>query len=93
MFAIFFKRLWDIALSALLLDLFSLVLIIITLLLLVVNRGKPFFFQHKSGFKEKKVRINKFMSINDKKNNEGILLPDNERITPLGRLIRLSSKD
>jgi len=42
---------------------------------------------------ERKIRIIKFKSMNNKKNADGILLPDNERITVMGKLIRSTSLD
>lgn len=61
--------------------------------MLFTNKEKPFFYQNRPGYEEKKLRIMKFKSMTDKKDTEGKLLPDNERITALGRFIRLSSLD
>jgi lipopolysaccharide/colanic/teichoic acid biosynthesis glycosyltransferase len=56
-------------------------------------RGNPFFTQARPGKGEKKIFIIKFKSMNDKKDKDGNLLPDVNRITPLGKFIRLTSID
>lgn len=93
MYQKFFKRLIDILASLILLILLSPVILIITLVLFFTNEGEPFFYQDRPGFMERKIRIIKFKSMNNKKNADGILLPDNERITVMGKLIRSTSLD
>lgn len=88
-----FKRLIDLLVALSLLILLSPLILIITVVLLFTNEGKPFFYQDRPGFKERKIRIMKFKSMTDKKDAEGKLLPDNERITAMGKFIRLSSLD
>ncbi|MGB3145040.1 MAG: sugar transferase [Maribacter sp.] len=87
------KRLLDflVALVALLVA-FPL-LLIITLALYIVNQGKPFFTQQRPGKKGNIFKIVKFKSMTDQKDDEGNLLPDFERMTPLGKFIRNSSLD
>lgn len=93
MYQKFFKRLIDILASLILLILLSPVILIITLVLFFTNEGEPFFYQDRPGFMERKIRIIMFKSMNNKKNADGILLPDNERITVMGKLIRSTSLD
>ena len=69
------------------------IILIITLVLFFTNEGKPFFYQDRPGYKQRKIRIVKFKSMNDKKDSEGKLLPDNERITAMGKFIRSTSLD
>lgn len=88
-----FKRLIDILVSLILLIILSPIILIITLVLLYANEGKPFFYQDRPGYKERKIRIMKFKSMNDKKDAEGKLLPDNGRITAMGKFIRSTSLD
>ena len=88
-----FKRLIDILISFSLLIILSPIILIVTVALIFNNKGKPFFYQDRPGYKEKKIRIVKFKTMTDKKDKEGNLLPDNERITNLGNIIRLSSLD
>ena len=88
-----FKRLIDILIASSLLIILSPIILIVTVVLIFTNKGKPFFYQDRPGYKEKKIRIVKFKTMTDKKDNEGNLLPDKDRITNLGNIIRLSSLD
>ncbi len=89
----FFKRILD-----LLASLFGFILslplfLIILLILLYTNKGKPFFFQHRPGKDEKIFSIIKFKTMNDKKDANGNLLTDVDRTTKIGNLIRKTSLD
>ncbi|MDR0769359.1 MAG: sugar transferase, partial [Dysgonamonadaceae bacterium] len=66
---------------------------IVSLLLCIANRGKVFFFQDRPGKNGKIFRIVKFKTMNDKKDKQGNLLPDMERLTNVGRFIRNASID
>jgi lipopolysaccharide/colanic/teichoic acid biosynthesis glycosyltransferase len=67
--------------------------IVITALLYIVNNGKPFFFQLRPGKNGKIFKIVKFKTMNDKRDSKGALLPDSERLTPVGNFIRKTSLD
>ena len=67
--------------------------IVVTLLLFILNNGKPFYFQNRPGHREKIFRIIKFKTMNDKRNKAGALLPDFERTTSVGKFIRKTSID
>ena len=69
------------------------VLAVITLLLLYVNKGRPFFFQERPGQDEKTIYIVKFKSMTDEKDAAGKLLPDNQRLTKVGAFVRKFSLD
>lgn len=79
----------------------SLILIIILLpviltsflILLFINRGKALFIQRRPGKNIKPFYLLKFKTMNDKKDNNGNLLPDKERLTKLGSLLRKFSID
>jgi len=58
-----------------------------------MNGGKVYFLQERIGFNEKLFVACKFRTMNDAKNRKGELLPDAERITPLGHWIRKTSLD
>jgi sugar transferase EpsL len=59
-----------------------------------VNMGKPVLFrQPRPGFGEKSFVLLKFRTMSDGTDNEGKLLPDGQRLTPLGRFLRLTSLD
>jgi len=69
------------------------ILLCLTIVLLKSNGGKPFFYQSRAGKDGKTFRLFKFRTMNDKVNSEGIMLPDNQRITRIGRIIRSYSVD
>jgi lipopolysaccharide/colanic/teichoic acid biosynthesis glycosyltransferase len=67
--------------------------IVITIVLWIDFKGNPFFKQDRPGKDEKIFTILKFKTMNDKRDKTGNLLPDNQRITKMGRLIRKTSLD
>ncbi|WP_343486609.1 sugar transferase [Allomuricauda sp. d1] len=87
------KVILDFLVAFLLVSLFSPILIISTIGLYFINDGHPFFFQLRPGRNEKVFSIIKFKTMTDKRDAQGRLLPDSERLTPLGRLVRKSSLD
>lgn len=93
MYKLFLKRLLDLLLALFVLLLLSPFYIGIIIILIFLNSGKPFFTQKRVGFNNKIFRLIKFKSMNDKKDKEGILLKDTERLTPFGKFIRKTSLD
>jgi lipopolysaccharide/colanic/teichoic acid biosynthesis glycosyltransferase len=69
------------------------VLIPAGILLAVANRGTPFFLQRRPGKDENIFTIVKFKTMNDRRDAEGNLLPDDKRLTTIGRIIRKTSID
>lgn len=69
------------------------VFLVVVVLLVVANAGKPFFFQLRPGKNEKIFRVIKFKTMNDRKDANGDLLPDAKRLTPIGRFVRKTSLD
>jgi undecaprenyl phosphate N,N'-diacetylbacillosamine 1-phosphate transferase len=69
------------------------VFVILGLLLLIVNKGNPFFVQSRPGKNGKVFKIIKFRTMNNSKDKNGILLTDAERLTTIGRFIRKTSLD
>jgi lipopolysaccharide/colanic/teichoic acid biosynthesis glycosyltransferase len=67
--------------------------VIIVIVLLFVNHGKPFFLQQRPGKDEQIFNVIKFRTMNDKRDEDGSLLPDERRLTSVGRFIRRSSLD
>ena len=55
--------------------------------------GKPFFFQLRPGKGGKIFKIIKFKTMNDRKDAEGNLLPDSDRLTKVGSFVRKTSLD
>jgi undecaprenyl phosphate N,N'-diacetylbacillosamine 1-phosphate transferase len=93
MYKIFFKRLIDVVTAFLGLVILSPLFIVVTIGLVFVNDGKPFFFQVRPGKDQKAFKIIKFKSMSDKKDADGNLLPDYLRITKLGGFVRRASID
>ncbi len=93
MYKYFFKRLFDFFAAFFGLLLLSPLFIIVTIGLYFANQGKPFFFQARPGLNEKIFNIIKFKTMNDKKDKNGNLLPDAERLTPIGAFVRKTSLD
>jgi|SRR5690625_190585 len=93
MYKHFFKRLIDFLAAFFGLLLLSPIFLIVMLALVIANNGKPFFFQARPGKNEKIFKIIKFKSMNDKKDKEGKLLPDVDRLTRAGAFVRKTSLD
>lgn len=89
----FLKRIFDIVGSVIGLILAFPILLVVGILLTVVNRGYPFFFQYRPGKNGKIFRIIKFKTMNDKRDSYGNLLPDCERLHRVGRFVRSASLD
>lgn len=87
------KRPLDIIASLFGLLLLSPVFIFISIALIILNKTNPFFTQARGGYKCSVFNIIKFKSMNDKKDDQGNLLPDDKRITKLGKLLRKYSID
>lgn len=93
MYKIFFKRLLDFTIALVGLILLSPIFILVTIGLLFANNGKPFFFQARPGKNGRIFEIIKFKTMNDKKDELGNLLPDENRITSIGSFVRNTSLD
>ncbi|WP_134199381.1 sugar transferase [Meridianimaribacter flavus] len=93
MYQHFFKPLLD-KLSAILgLIVIFPIFILTTLLLAIANKGKPFFIQERGGKNKTVFKIIKFKTMNDKKDANGNLLPDKQRLTKIGNFVRNTSLD
>jgi lipopolysaccharide/colanic/teichoic acid biosynthesis glycosyltransferase len=69
------------------------VLFFLIIILCIVNKGKPFFFQERPGKNGKLFTLIKFKTMTDRKNEFGELLPDMQRVTKTGNFLRKSSLD
>lgn len=87
------KPLFDFFAALIGLLLLSPIFIIVMIGLAIANKGKPFFFQKRPGKNERIFSIIKFKSMNDKTNAQGDLLPDAQRLTPMGSFVRKTSLD
>lgn len=89
----FIKRALDITFSALALTVLS-PLIGITALLVRMKLGSPVLFsQERPGKDERIFRLYKFRSMTDARDSSGTLLPDSERLTKFGKVLRSTSLD
>ena len=89
----FLKRLIDIICSLMGLILFSPILLVVALLVRV-NLGSPIFFtQNRLGKDGKEFKMIKFRTMKDAVDKFGELLPDEERLTKFGKILRSTSLD
>lgn len=93
MYTHFFKPFSDFFLSLLALLLLSPIFFLITLLLTIANSGKPFFTQTRPGKNARLFKVIKFKTMHDGRDAAGNLLPDADRLTPVGRFVRKTSLD
>jgi undecaprenyl phosphate N,N'-diacetylbacillosamine 1-phosphate transferase len=69
------------------------VFLVVVILLAIANSGKPFFLQRRPGKNGKIFRVIKFKTMNDRKDQNGQLLPDADRLTAIGSFVRKTSLD
>jgi len=93
MYKNYIKRVFDFFIALVGLLVLLPIFIIVTIGLYFANQGKPFFFQARPGLNEKIFNIIKFKTMNDKKDANGNLLSDAERLTPIGAFVRKTSLD
>lgn len=89
----YIKRGLDFLLSLAALLILSPVLLILTVLGAWKMKGNPFFTQQRPGKDEKIFKLIKFRSMTCEKDREGNLLPDEQRLTKYGKLLRSTSLD
>ena len=93
MYAKYFKRMLDFILSLIALIILSPILLIVAILVRI-KLGSPIIFkQQRPGKNEKIFTLYKFRTMTDKKDENGNLLPDSERLTKFGKLLRSTSLD
>lgn len=99
MYAKFFKRIMDFALSFFALLFLSPILLVLTVIGAIAMKGNPFFTQLRPGKidkktgKEKIFKLVKFRTMSNAKDKEGNLLPDEVRLNKYGRFLRSTSLD
>lgn len=93
MYRYFFKRILDFLIALIGFILLTPIFTIVLISLYFANQGKPFFFQKRPGKNGVIFRIIKFKTMNEKKDSNGILLPDSKRITKIGSFVRKTSLD
>ena len=94
MYKFFFKRLLDILISGLALLAIGWLIVLIAIFLHFANKGAgAFFFQERPGKDEKIFKVIKFKTMTDERDAEGNLLPDEQRLTKVGKFVRSTSID
>ena len=93
MYKTYLKRLFDFVAALFLLLLFSPIILSTYVLLLVANRGGALFFQVRPGHQSHPFVIIKFKTMRDGVDAEGNLLPDEVRLTSIGKVVRTFSID
>ncbi len=93
MYPIFIKRLFDFIIALTFLLLILPILFIASVILLINNKGTPFFYQKRPGKDEKIFTIIKFKTMNNNRDDKGDLLSDSQRLTKVGKFVRKASID
>lgn len=94
MYKNFFKRILDFCIALTVLSILFVPLAIVTIFLHFANKGSgAFFFQERPGLNGKIFKICKFKTMTDEKDSDGKLLPDEQRLTPIGKFVRSTSID
>lgn len=94
MYKHFFKRLLDLFISSIALLLIGWFIVLVAVFLHFANKGAGvFFFQERPGKDEKIFKVIKFKTMTDERDADGNLLPDEKRLTKVGRFVRSTSID
>ena len=88
-----FKRVIDLILSLIAFLLLLPVFIVLSLLLWIAQRETPFFRQIRPGKNRVPFEVIKFRTMSNERDREGRLLPDDQRLTAIGKLVRKTSLD
>ena len=92
-YAKYIKRLLDFLLSLIALVILSPILFIFIVIGAIKMGGNPFFTQERPGKDGKIFKLIKFRTMTNKKDAEGNLLPDDQRLTSYGKFLRSTSVD
>lgn len=94
MYKRFFKRFIDFWVALIALICISPILIVVTVWLHFANKGAgAFFFQDRPGKDSKIFKVIKFKTMTDERDADGTLLPDEKRLTKVGKFVRSTSID
>lgn len=94
MYKHFFKRFLDFWISLIALIVISPILIVVTIWLHFANKGAgAFFLQERPGKNAKIFKVIKFKTMTDERDADGNLLPDEQRLTRVGKFVRSTSID
>ena len=94
MYKHFFKRVIDFTLSLLALLVIWPILLVIYIWLTIANKGAgALFYQERPGLHGRIFKVIKFKTMTDERDAEGNLLPDEQRLTKVGKFVRSTSVD
>lgn len=93
MYRKFFKPFFDKLIALIALVIASPIFIVVALLLAFFQNGKVFFTQKRPGLNEKIFLLIKFKTMRDDRDENGELLPDDQRLTWIGKIVRKTSMD
>ncbi|OSY88146.1 UDP-galactose phosphate transferase [Tenacibaculum holothuriorum] len=93
LYKLYIKRIIDLVFSIFGLLILSPFLVVLIIILTFSNKGNPFFLQKRGGINNSIFKVIKFKTMNDRRNENGELLPDQERITKVGSFVRKTSLD
>lgn len=94
MYKKFFKRFFDFWIALIALICISPILFVVTIWLHFANKGAgAFFFQKRPGKDNKIFKVIKFKTMTDERDADGNLLPDEQRLTKVGKFVRSTSID
>lgn len=94
MYKCIFKRFFDFWISLIVLICISPILLVVTIWLHFANKGAgAFFFQERPGKDAKIFKVIKYKTMTDERDANGNLLPDAQRLTKVGKLVRSTSID
>ena len=94
MYKHFFKRFLDFWISLIVLIIISPILLVVTIWLHFANKGAgAFFFQERPGKDGKIFKVIKYKTMTDERDSEGNMLPDEVRLTKVGKFVRSTSID
>ena len=93
-YKLYIKRVIDFTISGLALIILSPIILILWIWLTIANKGAgAFFFQERPGKDGKIFKIVKFKTMTDECDENGNLLPDEKRLTKVGKFVRSTSLD
>lgn len=94
MYKHFFKRVFDFSISFVAIICLSPIFMVVTIWLYFANKGAgAFFFHERPGKNEKIFKVIKYKTMTDERDANGDLLPDTQRLTKVGRMVRSLSLD
>lgn len=93
MYKDFIKPVFDFVAAFLGFLILSPLFLLVFIMLAAAQNGKVFFVQKRPGKNEKIFRIIKFKTMNDRRDAKGNLLPDADRLTAIGKMVRKTSLD